>query len=111
LLAELGYEKLDDIIGRTEILKARNIQLAKTQLLDLSYLMADIGFPKLTSSEIRQQEVHSNGPVLDDTLLVDPQVAFTPFLVFFACFLFTGRHVIYNPDTETHKGLNQKKIP
>jgi hypothetical protein len=40
LLAELGYEKLDDIIGRTEILKARNIQLAKTQLLDLSYLMA-----------------------------------------------------------------------
>jgi hypothetical protein len=38
-------------------------------------------------------------------------VAFTPFLVFFACFLFTGRHVIYNPDTETHKGLNQKKIP
>jgi hypothetical protein len=40
LLAELGYEKLDDVIGRTEILKARNIQLAKTQLLDLSYLMA-----------------------------------------------------------------------
>ncbi|CAM6047747.1 unnamed protein product [Sphagnum compactum] len=75
LLAELGYEKLDDVIGRTEILKARNIQLAKTQLLDLSYLMADIGFPKLTSSEIRQQEVHSNGPVLDDTLLVDPQIA------------------------------------
>jgi hypothetical protein len=111
LLAELGYEKLDDIIGRTEILKARNIQLAKTQLLDLSYLMADIGFPKLTSSEIRQQEVHSNGPVLDDTLLVDPQVVVTSFLVFFACFLFKGRHVIYDPDTKTSKGLNQKKIP
>jgi hypothetical protein len=30
--------------------------------------------PKWTSSKIRKQEVHSNGPVLDDTLLADPEV-------------------------------------
>jgi len=40
ILAQLGYEKLDDIIGRTEILKRRDVQLAKTQSLDLSFLMA-----------------------------------------------------------------------
>lgn len=39
LLAQLGYEKLDDIIGRTELLKARNLPLEKTSLLDLGYLL------------------------------------------------------------------------
>lgn len=39
MLAELGYEKLDDIVGRTELLQSRNIKLQKTQLLDLSYLL------------------------------------------------------------------------
>jgi glutamate synthase (ferredoxin) len=40
ILAQLGYEKLDDIIGKTEILKRRDVQLAKTKSLDLSFLMA-----------------------------------------------------------------------
>jgi glutamate synthase (ferredoxin) len=30
--------------------------------------------PKWTSTQIRKQEVHSNGPVLDDVLLNDPEV-------------------------------------
>ena len=33
-----------------------------------------VGLPKLNSTQIRGQEVHSNGPVLDDDLLSDPEV-------------------------------------
>jgi hypothetical protein len=40
ILAQLGFEKLDDIIGRTDILKSRDVQLSKTKSLDLSFLMA-----------------------------------------------------------------------
>ncbi|KAL6530542.1 Ferredoxin-dependent glutamate synthase [Orobanche minor] len=74
MLAQLGYEKLDDIIGHTELLKRRDISLVKTQHLDLSYILSNVGLPKLSSSVIRNQEVHSNGPVLDDTLLSDPEI-------------------------------------
>jgi len=34
-LAQLSYEKLDDVIGRTDLLKPRDISLLKTQHLDL----------------------------------------------------------------------------
>lgn len=36
--------------------------------------MQSAGLPKLSSTQIRGQEVHSNGPVLDDELLSDPEV-------------------------------------
>lgn len=36
--------------------------------------MQSAGLPKLNSTQIRGQEVHSNGPVLDDELLSDPEV-------------------------------------
>lgn len=39
MLAQLGYEKLDDVIGRTELLKPRDISLVKTQHLDLNYIL------------------------------------------------------------------------
>ncbi|XP_024973961.1 ferredoxin-dependent glutamate synthase, chloroplastic [Cynara cardunculus var. scolymus] len=74
-LAQLGYEKLDDIIGHTELLRPRDISLVKTQHLDLSYLLSNVGFPKWSSSTIRKQEVHSNGPVLDDILLSDAEIS------------------------------------
>ncbi|KFK36969.1 hypothetical protein AALP_AA4G195900 [Arabis alpina] len=73
ILAQLGYEKLDDIIGRTDLLKPRDISLVKTHL-DLSYLLSSAGLPKRSSTSIRKQEVHSNGPVLDDTILQDPEI-------------------------------------
>ncbi|KAG8372095.1 hypothetical protein BUALT_Bualt12G0030900 [Buddleja alternifolia] len=75
MLAQLGYEKLDDVIGHTDLLKPRDISLMKTQHLDLSYLLSNVGLPKWSSSTIRKQEVHSNGPVLDDTLLLDQEIA------------------------------------
>ncbi|KAL8215362.1 hypothetical protein R6Q57_004811 [Mikania cordata] len=74
-LAQLGYEKLDDIIGHTELLKLRDISLVKTQHLDLSYVLSNVGIPKWSSTAIRKQEVHSNGPVLDDILLSDPEIS------------------------------------
>lgn len=40
VLAQLGYEKLDDIIGHTELLRPRDISLVKTQHLDLSYILS-----------------------------------------------------------------------
>lgn len=39
MLANLGYQKLDDIIGRTDLLQPRNVKLRKIQLLDLSFLL------------------------------------------------------------------------
>ncbi|CAJ1914664.1 unnamed protein product [Sphenostylis stenocarpa] len=75
ILAQLGYEKLDDVIGRTDLLQPRDISLAKTQHLDLSYILSNSGLPKWSSTEIRNQEPHTNGPVLDDSLLADPEIA------------------------------------
>lgn len=40
MMAQLGYEKLDDIIGRTDLLRPRDISLVKTQHLDLSYILS-----------------------------------------------------------------------
>uniref|UniRef100_A0A0E0QC76 glutamate synthase (ferredoxin) n=1 Tax=Oryza rufipogon TaxID=4529 RepID=A0A0E0QC76_ORYRU len=74
-LAQLGFEKLDDIIGRTDILKAKHVSLAKTQHIDLKYLLSSAGLPKWSSSQIRSQDVHSNGPVLDETILADPDIS------------------------------------
>lgn len=40
MLAQMGYEKLDDIIGRTDLLRPRDISLVKTQHLDLSFFLS-----------------------------------------------------------------------
>ncbi|CAO2822299.1 unnamed protein product [Amaranthus hypochondriacus] len=74
ILAQLGFEKLDDIIGRTEVLKPRDISLMKTQHLDLGFILSSVGLPNLSSTAIRNQEVHTNGPVLDDRILMDPEI-------------------------------------
>ncbi|KAL6199635.1 hypothetical protein ACLB2K_029418 [Fragaria x ananassa] len=75
MLAQLGYEKLDDIIGRTDLFRPRDISLVKTQHLDLGYILSNVGLPKWTSTMIRNQDVHTNGPVLDDILLADPEIS------------------------------------
>ncbi|KAK9128989.1 hypothetical protein Syun_017786 [Stephania yunnanensis] len=75
ILAQLGYEKLDDIIGRTDLFRPRHIPLMKTQHLDLSYILSSVGLPKWSSTAIRNQEAHSNGVVLDDILLSDPEIS------------------------------------
>lgn len=42
----------------------------------LAFLFQNAGLPKWSSSQIRSQDVHSNGPVLDETILADPEVMF-----------------------------------
>ncbi|GJN10801.1 hypothetical protein PR202_ga28927 [Eleusine coracana subsp. coracana] len=74
-LAQLGFEKLDDIIGRTDLLKPKHVSLVKTQHINLGYLLENAGLPKWSSSQIRSQDVHTNGPVLDETILADPEIA------------------------------------
>ncbi|KAI8024398.1 hypothetical protein LOK49_LG03G03151 [Camellia lanceoleosa] len=73
ILAQLDYEKLDEIISRTDLLGPRDVSLMKTQHLDLSYILSCVGLPKWSSTQISLQDVHSNGPVLDDILLSDPK--------------------------------------
>ncbi|XP_077218051.1 ferredoxin-dependent glutamate synthase, chloroplastic-like [Tasmannia lanceolata] len=75
ILAQLGYEKMDDIIGRTDLLRPRHISLVKTQQLDLGYILSSVGLPKWSSTMIRNQDVHTNGAVLDDILLADPEIS------------------------------------
>lgn len=44
---------------------------------NLHFVLQNVGLPKWSSTKIRNQEVHSNGPVLDDTLLADEEVILT----------------------------------
>ena len=71
LLARLGYANLLDIVGRSDLLKPRDgAKPAKTQSLHLETL---INLPDVRQdrSWLTHEAVHSNGPVLDDTILAD----------------------------------------
>ncbi len=75
LLARLGYRRLEEIIGRADLLQPRaGVKLTKTNALTLECLT---NLPDVRSdrSWLNHEEVHSNGSVLDDQLLVDPQIA------------------------------------
>lgn len=74
LLARLGYANLVDIVGRSDLLKPRDgVKPAKTQSLHLETL---INLPDVRQdrSWLTHEAVHSNGPVLDDTILADADV-------------------------------------
>ncbi|AFY43276.1 glutamate synthase-related protein [Nostoc sp. PCC 7107] len=74
LLAKLGYRSLTEIIGRADLLTARpEATLAKTQALNLSCLM-QLPDTKTNRSWLVHEEVHSNGPVIDDQLLADGDI-------------------------------------
>ena len=74
LLSVLGVSSLQELIGRTELLKARQVQLAKTQALDLSCLLAPIAGAEDRSWLQHASEAHSNGPILEDQLLADAEL-------------------------------------
>lgn len=74
LLARLGYRSLEEIIGRADLLKVReNLQIAKTQSLDLSFL-TNLPDTRTDRSWLNHADVHSNGPVLDDDILADADI-------------------------------------
>ncbi len=74
LLAKLGYRKLEEIIGRTDLLRQNpEASIAKTEGLDLSCLI-DLPNVKADRSWLQHGDVHTNGAVLDDELLADPAI-------------------------------------
>ncbi|XWK86547.1 MAG: glutamate synthase-related protein [Phormidium sp.] len=75
VLAKLGYHTLNDLIGRADLLKVReDVQLAKTEHLDLSYLLA-LPDTRVDRSWLEHEAVHTNGDVLEDQLLADAEIA------------------------------------
>ncbi|WP_326498316.1 glutamate synthase large subunit [Leptolyngbya sp. GGD] len=74
LLARLGYKSLDEIIGRADLLKPREaVNLTKTQLLNLDCL-TQLPDTRSDRTWLNHETVHSNGAVLDDQLLSDPDL-------------------------------------
>jgi len=72
-LAQMGYSSLDDVIGRSDLLRQASAPLPKTAALDLSFLVGHV--PSTSkSTERRTQGAHSNGAVLDDELLSNAEL-------------------------------------
>merc|ERR1712176_1566305 len=70
-LAAMGYKSLDEIIGRGDLLKGRDIALAKTNSFDPSFLTQYAGDSGLSSERIAQA-THSNGPQREDGIIANP---------------------------------------
>jgi len=74
LLAHLGYHSLNEVIGRADLLQVREaVQLTKTDRLNLDCL-TQLPDTRTERSWLEHEPVHSNGPVLDDELLNDPEI-------------------------------------
>ncbi|MHC5939034.1 glutamate synthase-related protein [Nostoc sp.] len=74
LLARLGYRSLSEIIGRADLLKLRpEVKLTKTRSLNLDCLL-QLPDSRDNRSWLLHEEVHSNGVVLDDKFLADPDI-------------------------------------
>ncbi|QMS88812.1 glutamate synthase subunit alpha [Nostoc edaphicum CCNP1411] len=74
LLARLGYRSLSEIIGRADLLKLRQeVKLTKTRSLNLDCLL-QLPNSRDNRSWLVHEEVHSNGVVLDDNFLADPDI-------------------------------------
>jgi len=74
LLARLGYRSLTEIIGRADLLQAREgVQLTKTSALNLNCLL-ELPDSRSDRSWLHHEDVRGNGPVLDDQLLADGDI-------------------------------------
>jgi len=74
LLAQLGYRSLKEIIGRADLLKVReNVKLAKTAALNLDCI-TKLPDTRTNRSWLEHGDIHSNGDVLDDKLIDDPEI-------------------------------------
>ncbi|WP_084639309.1 glutamate synthase large subunit [Geitlerinema sp. PCC 9228] len=73
LLARLGYRRLDEVIGRSDLLTPRQgAKLTKVEALNL-HCLTDLPQDE-TRAWTQHEPVHSNGPVLDDELLQDKDI-------------------------------------
>jgi len=74
LLAHLGYTSLVDIVGRSDLLKPREgATLTKTEALNLETL-TNLPDVRQDRAWLDHEAVHSNGLVLDDTMLADADI-------------------------------------
>ena len=74
LLARLGYRRLEDIIGRADLLVSRSdVQLTKTKALTLTCI-TDLPDVRSDRSWLNHEDVHGNEPVLEDQLLADAEI-------------------------------------
>ena len=74
LLSVLGVARLEDLIGRSELLQPRAVALAKTSALDLSCLIDPIPAAADRRWLKHDAEAHGNGQILEDQLLADAEV-------------------------------------
>ncbi|MEB3324282.1 MAG: glutamate synthase large subunit [Cyanobacteriota bacterium] len=74
LLSVLGVARLDELIGRNDLLRPRQVTLTKTSSLDLSSLLGPMPHAADRSWLQHDAEAHGNGPILEDQLLADPAV-------------------------------------
>ncbi|MEB3271867.1 MAG: glutamate synthase large subunit [Synechococcus sp.] len=74
LLSVLGVSRLEDLIGRNELLTARQVGLTKTSALDLSCLLNPIAEGSDRTWLQHADQAHSNGLILEDQLLADPEL-------------------------------------
>nr|QCI08186.1 glutamate synthase [Pterothamnion crispum] len=71
ILSELGYTKLQDVIGVADLLNFNNICLSKTKYLNLDLILKS----NYSNYFVKPHEnVHSNGQVLDDILLAKSNI-------------------------------------
>jgi glutamate synthase (ferredoxin) len=73
VLAKLGYRSLSEIIGRADLLSPRSVSLTKTSHLHLDCLTV-LPDTRSDRSWLDHVAVHSNGPVLDDEFIADPEI-------------------------------------
>ncbi|MCT0217561.1 glutamate synthase large subunit [Synechococcus sp. CS-1329] len=74
LLSVLGVARLEDLIGRVELLHPRQVSLAKTSTLDLTCLLAPLPGSDDRSWLLHDSQAHGNGAILEDQLLADPEL-------------------------------------
>lgn len=74
ILARLGYRSLNDLVGRADLFTLRpEAKLTKAQSVNLDCL-TQLPDTKTDRSFLTHGDVHSNGAVLDDEILADPEV-------------------------------------
>jgi glutamate synthase (ferredoxin) len=74
ILARLGYRSLNDLVGRADLFTMRSdVALTKVKTLNLDCL-TQLPDTKIDRSFLTHGDVHSNGHVLDDEILADPEI-------------------------------------
>ena len=74
IMSILGIAKLEDLIGRTDLLMPRKVNLSKTKTIDLSSLLKEVKNPSNREWLKHAINAHSNGNVIENILLQDSDI-------------------------------------